>query len=137
MSQGASAQNGVCGAAAVLVLVDDDSAVLNALAFAFETEGYKVAPFSNAEALLAAPEAPHGSICLVLDHKLPGLSGLALLARLRAQDVSAPAILITTHPSVALRKAAESAGVEIVEKPLLDGALAKKVREAVARHCTA
>jgi FixJ family two-component response regulator len=120
--------------APALVLVDDDPALLHALSFAFETEGYDVRAFADAEALLADPNQPHASLCLVLDHKLPGMSGLALLAALRARNVGAPAILITSNPTQALRREARNAGVEIVEKPLLDGVLASKVREAVERR---
>lgn len=116
-----------------LVLVDDDPALLHALSFAFETEGYDVRAFADAESLLADAEAHHVSLCLVLDQKLPGMSGLALLTALRARNVAAPAILITSNPTAALRREARAAGVEIVEKPLLDGVLASKVREAVAR----
>lgn len=87
--------------------------------------------FADAESLLAS-EASHGSLCLVLDQRLPGMSGLALLAALRAQNVTAPAILITSNPPPAVRRQADAAGVEIVEKPLLGNILAAKVREAIA-----
>lgn len=117
-----------------LVLVDDDPALLNALSFAFELEGYDVRGFADAESLLKDPETSRGSVCLVLDQKLPGMSGLALLAELRAQHVAAPAILITSNPPAAVRREARAAGVEIVEKPLLDNILATKVREAVERR---
>jgi two-component system, LuxR family, response regulator FixJ len=116
-----------------LVLVDDDPALLHALSFAFETEGYAVSAFADAESLLAS-EAPQSLLCLVLDQRLPGMSGLALLAALRAQNVSAPAILITSNPPAAVRREARAAGVEIVEKPLLGNMLAAKVREAIARQ---
>lgn len=112
-------------------MVDDDPALLNALSFAFETEGYDVLAFADAETLLASPEPPHASLCLVLDQKLPGMSGLALLAALRARNVGAPAILITSNPTAALRREARAAEVEIVEKPLLDGVLANRVRAAI------
>lgn len=110
--------------------MDDDPALLNALSFAFETEGYTVRAFADAESMLAA-DAPHGSLCLVLDQRLPGMSGLALLAALRAQNVGVPAILITSNPPPAVRREARAAGVEIVEKPLLGNILAAKVREAI------
>jgi FixJ family two-component response regulator len=116
-----------------IVVVENDLAVLNALTFSFETEGYDVMGFEDAESLLAVPRLPGGPTCLVLDYKLPGLSGLALLAELRVREVSAPAILITTNPPAALHKAARRAGVEIVEKPLLGRLLADRVREAVTR----
>jgi len=109
-----------------LAVVDDDPAVLQALTFAFETAGWHVAAFASAEAALSAPNAADWR-CLILDQKLPGLSGLDLLERLRARAVVAPALLITTHPSAETRRRALAAGVEIVEKPLLDDALARKV----------
>lgn len=119
--------------ASPLVLVDDDPALLHALTFAFEIEGYDVRAFADAESLLADPSAPRGALCFVFDQRLPGLSGLALLAALRAQSFAAPAILITSNPPAAVRRQASAAGVEIVEKPLLDGLLASKVRDAVAK----
>jgi|CXWL01.1.fsa_nt_gi FixJ family two-component response regulator len=120
--------------AAALVLVDDDPALLHALSFAFEIEGYAVRAFGDAESLLADPDTPHLCLCFVLDQKLPGMTGLALIAALRALDVAAPAILITSNPTAALRREARAVGIEIVEKPLLDGVLATKVREAVERR---
>jgi FixJ family two-component response regulator len=115
----------------LVVLVEDDPAVLSALTFAFETDGYAVRACADAEDLLASP--PDGTrFCLVIDEKLPGLSGLDLLARLRARGVDAPAILITTRPNDPTRRRAAAAGVEIVEKPLLGDALPRMVRAAFA-----
>jgi two-component system, LuxR family, response regulator FixJ len=118
----------------LLVLVEDDPAVLSALTFAFETEGYQVAAFRDPASALAAPETVRAS-CLVVDQRLPGMTGLQLIARLRGQGVAAPALLITTHPTVQLRGDAAAADIEIVEKPLLGDVLAAKVR-ALARHAT-
>jgi two-component system, LuxR family, response regulator FixJ len=113
-----------------LVLVDDDPDLLHALSFAFETEGYCVCAFPDAESALAA-EPSQNSLCLVLDQRLPGMSGLALLAALRARNVSAPAILMTSNPAPAVQREADAAGVEIVEKPLMGDVLAAKVRSAI------
>lgn len=118
----------VCRQPPVLAVVDDDPAVRHALSFAFETAGIPVATFPDAEMALASPQR-HQWRCLILDQKLPRMSGLDLLARLRAAGVAAPCILITTHPSYATRARASAAGVEIIEKPLLDDQLALKVRE--------
>jgi two-component system response regulator FixJ len=109
-----------------IVLVDDDPGVRGALAFAFETEGICIKAFESAEAMLAAP--PIAAACYVIDQRLPGMSGLDLVANLRAQDVQAPAILITSHPDARVRAKAHAAGVEIVEKPLLGEVLANRVR---------
>lgn len=114
-----------------LALVDDDPAVRHALSFAFETAGVSVSAFSDAESALASPDRMAWR-CLVLDQRLPGISGLDLLERLRAAGVQAPSILITTNPSRDTRLRAREAGVEIVEKPLLDNQLSKKVRELIA-----
>ena len=114
-----------------LALVDDDPAVRRALSFAFETAGFSVAAFSDAESVLAAPDRAKWR-CLVFDQKLPGMSGLDLLARLRGEGVAAPAIIITTLPSRDSRARAQAAGVEIVEKPLLDNTLSQKVRQLIA-----
>lgn len=115
-----------------LALIDDDPAVRHALTFAFETAGLRLAAFADAEAALAA--AGRGDwLCLIIDQKLPGLSGLELLAALRREGCAAPAILITTNPPADVRRRAQAAGVEIVEKPLLDDELSLKVLRLIGR----
>jgi FixJ family two-component response regulator len=116
----------------LVVLVEDDPAVLHALAFAFETEGYDVDAFARAEDVLERLPLG-GGLCLVIDEKLPRLMGLDLLALLRERGVSAPAIIITSNPPDHTRRRAAAAGVEIVEKPLMGDVLAQKVRAALAR----
>jgi two-component system response regulator FixJ len=116
----------------VLAVVDDDPAVRHALSFEFETAGISVVTFADPEAALASPRQ-HEWRCLILDQRLPRMTGLDLLARLRGTGLTAPAILITTHPSRETRARASSAGVEIIEKPLLDNQLALKVRELMDR----
>lgn len=111
-------------------MIDDDADVRSALRFAFEADGYEVDAVATGEALLAEPLRP-GLTCLVVDQRLPGLSGLETLARLRQRGVTAPAILITTHPSRAVRRIARDAGIDIVEKPLLGDELPRKVSEAL------
>lgn len=118
----------------LLLLVEDDPAVLSALTFAFEIEGYQVAAFRDPASALAAPESVRAS-CLVVDHRLPSMTGLEVVARLRGQGVAAPALLITTHPTTQLRRDAAAAHIEIVEKPLLGDVLAAKVR-ALTRNAT-
>lgn len=110
-----------------LVLVDDDPHVLNALRFAFETEGYNVRTHKRGEDVLTDPPTEPRT-CLVIDERLPGLSGLDTVARLRASGVVVPAILITSHPTKNMIRRASAADVGIVEKPLLGDVLAAKVR---------
>lgn len=115
-----------------LVVIDDDPHVLGALRFAFEADGYTVATFSSGEAVLENPPRDSNT-CYVIDQRLPGLSGLDTLARLRALGVTAPAVLVTTHPSADVRRRARLSAVDIVEKPLLGNALPQKVAEALSR----
>lgn len=113
-----------------ILLVEDDPAVVNALTFSLELEGFEVRAYADGEALLASKPLP-ATGCLVLDYNLPGMDGLNLLERLRAADVNLPAILITTNPRRTLRAQAALAGVEIIEKPLLTDALRDSVRCAL------
>lgn len=113
-------------------LVDDDPAVAHAVQFSFDLEGLDVRNFRDAEALLASGALPDKG-CLVLDYQLPGVNGLELLDRLRANGVRLPAVLITTNPRTNLRARAAAAGVPIIEKPLLTDALLTAVRSALAK----
>jgi CheY-like chemotaxis protein len=122
-----------------VVLVDDDEAVRAALAFSLEIEGFKVATFPSAEDLLSQAPLPV-CCCLVIDQRLPGVDGLALFVALRTAGVAAPGVLITTNPTAQLRARAESAGMQIVEKPLLGDGFVHAVRllccsGARAAHC--
>ena len=116
-----------------LILVDDDADVLTAMRFAFETYGYRVSTYRSAEDLLAAP-APDLCACIVIDYRLPGVTGLDAVLSLRERGVDAPAILITSYPSAATRTRAAAASIEIVEKPLLGDLLVHKVRAMFDAH---
>ncbi|MEZ5961404.1 MAG: response regulator [Hyphomonadaceae bacterium] len=124
----------VCRPPPIIAVVDDDPAVCHALSFAFETSGIGVAAYADARSALVASQR-HDWRCLILDLNLPQISGLDLLAKLRADGVTAPCILITSHPSRETRGYAAAAGVEIIEKPLLDNKLARKVHELLGRVC--
>ncbi|MEZ6024046.1 MAG: response regulator [Hyphomonadaceae bacterium] len=118
---------------AAVALVDDDPAVRQALSFALETAGVAVAAFADAESALAAPDRLFWR-CVVLDQRLPGMSGVDLLEHLRAAGSSAACVLITTHPSGEVRRRAKAAGAEIMEKPLLDNRLTQSVLHWVGLH---
>ncbi|MGE0661462.1 MAG: response regulator [Hyphomonadaceae bacterium] len=113
-----------------IVLVDDDPALLQALVFEFQTDGYRAVGYPSAEALLAGVPAMAG--CFVVDQNLPGVAGIDLIERLRAEGEGAPALLMTTHPSSSVRARAVRAGVEIVEKPLLGDALGRRIERLLA-----
>jgi two-component system, LuxR family, response regulator FixJ len=116
----------------VLLVVDDDEAVLNSLKFCLEIEGFAVRLYRGARALLSEPDWPAVG-CLVVDHHMPGMTGLELVARLRSDGVALPAILITGHPGATLRRRAAEAGVTLIEKPLLGNGLGDAIRQALGQ----
>ena len=115
----------------LVVIVDDDPAVRSSLAFSLELEGFQVEACESGEALLLR-KLPDQHTCLVIDERLPGITGLQALAQLRGRQVGLPALLITSNPKPATRAAAAAAGVPIVEKPLLCDALSGSIRAALA-----
>jgi len=114
----------------MVVLVEDDPAVLASLRFAFELEGFHVYAHDSAEALLDAAPPPRPA-CFVVDQRLPGMDGLTLVRRLRAQDPDVRAFLITTTNNDIARRAARE-GVPIIDKPLVTETLVAEVRRALA-----
>jgi two-component system, LuxR family, response regulator FixJ len=102
--------------------------LLAALRFSLEIDGYSVRAFPSGETLLQAwPGSGVG--CLIVDHILPGISGLGVLETLRQRNVSVPAILITTHPSALFRRRAAELEAAVVEKPLLGDHLTRAIRD--------
>jgi two-component system response regulator FixJ len=120
----------------LVIVVDDDVAVRNSLKFSLEVEGFAVRAYSGGIELLKDSELLREA-CLVIDQNMPGMNGLDLVAQLRARDVAAPAILITSYPTAALSARAAKAGVAIVEKPLLGSALLDRIRDLFSRGRTA
>ena len=119
------------GGAPVVVIVDDDPAVCNSLQFSLELEGFVVRAYGDPAEFLEADET--ACDCLVIDQRMPGMSGMELITKLRALNVRTPAILLVSqsNPLVAARAAA--AAVPIVEKPLFGNALLEQIRNACGR----
>jgi two-component system response regulator FixJ len=113
----------------IVVVIGDDLAVRNSLKFWLELEGLTVRSYASGAEFLTAGESSRCD-CLVVDEQTPAINGLHLIAQLRDRDFSAPAILVTSQPSVSLRDQAEKAGVPIVEKPLLGNGLLDTIHHA-------
>ena len=115
-----------------IVLIEDDVALLSALSFALEVEGYAVDAFGSAESALAGDLSEAG--CFVVDYVLPHLNGLDLLRRLRARGSRVPAVLITSHPNARMKQEAAALATLVVEKPLLSDDLVETVRRLALAH---
>ncbi|NMG27990.1 response regulator transcription factor [Aromatoleum evansii] len=120
---------------AVIHVVDDDAAFRRSLVFLLESVGWRVASHASAEDFLAtqagSPEAP---ACLVLDIRMPTMSGLELQERLRAGGAVPPIVFITGHGDVELAVQAMKHGAcDFLQKPFKDQALLDAVGAAVRR----
>ncbi len=116
----------------VVVIVDDVPAVCGSLKIALELEGITVRAYANATELLR--DGDLGACdCFVIDQRMPVMSGMELIGKLRDRDVLTPAILLISDPNPALSARAIAAGIPIVEKPLLGNTLVEKIREACQR----
>lgn len=98
-------------------VVDDDSSVRDALSLLLSLRGYPTATFASAEDFLAAVQ-PEWRGCLILDIRMPGMSGLELQRRLVDKGPTLPVIVITAHGDVAAaRQAFLADAVDFIEKP--------------------
>jgi FixJ family two-component response regulator len=114
-------------------IVDDDAGVRNSLAMLLELKGFRTRTFAAAEAFLAEyrPEWPG---CLVLDLRMPGMSGLELQADLARRGSALPVIIVTAHGDVATTRSALKGGaVDFIEKPIDDEALVAAIAAAFDR----
>ena len=114
----------------LVVIVEDDAAVRFALATRAEIEGYGVLGCDTAESALEL-HLPARGACLVIDERLPGLSGLQMLARMRSRGCRLPAVIITSQPTPRQKSAAAEADAQVLEKPLLEDSLMAWIRRAV------
>lgn len=115
-------------------LVDDDAAVLEALALLIATVGLRVQTWGDPLAFLASFDRAHiGAI--VLDVRMPGISGLSVLEQLLDQGVDQPVILLTGHGTVDMcRRAFKAGAAEFLEKPVHDEVLIEALQHAVRQH---
>jgi FixJ family two-component response regulator len=100
----------------IVAVVDDDPAVCGSLKFSLELEGFMVHAYAGGAELLNAGDLDAYS-CLVVDQRMPEMSGMQLITRLRDRQVLTPAILIVSHPNAALSARAAKAHVPIREAP--------------------
>ena len=115
-------------------LIDDDAAVRDSLARLIGTVGLRVQTWADPQAFLAQFDR-QGIGAIVLDVRMPGISGLAVLDTLVAQGVDQPVIMLTGHGTVEMcRRAFKAGAAEFLEKPVDDEALIEALQNAVRQH---
>ena len=118
--------------AAPVCVVEDDAAVAASLDAVLQSWGYLVRLFPSAEAYLDAAEDEAG--CLLLDVRLPGMDGLALLEAIRGRGDAVPVVVMTGHGDIAMAVRAMQLGAQdFIEKPFDDEDLVRRLRMAIAR----
>ena len=115
-------------------VIDDDEAVRDSVAFLLAAAGIEARTYESAEAFLDVLEAIKSG-CVVTDVRMPQMSGLELLQRIRRTHADLPVIVITGHGDVALAVEAMKAGAaDFLEKPFDDEALLAAVHAAIRRN---
>jgi len=112
----------------LVAIVDDDQSVQRAIKDLMESAGLLARCFGSAEEFLEWDQRNQAS-CLIADIRMPGMSGLDLQARLKAEGSPIPIIFVTAHGDAKMKKQAMNAGaVEFLTKPFDDELLLEKVR---------
>ena len=120
----------------VVFVVDDDASVRSSLKFLLSTVGLHAEAFDSADSFLRK-QCPDVPSCLVLDVRLPGLSGLDFQRELTARDICIPIVFLTGHGDIPMSVRAMKAGaVEFLTKPFRDQDLLDAVRVALDRDRT-
>jgi two-component system response regulator FixJ len=117
---------------AVVHVIDDEADVRDAVALLLKSVGLRSALYASAPEFLAAPMRGPG--CVVVDVRLPGMSGLELLERLARKGQALPVIVMTGHGDIPMAVRAMRAGaLDFIEKPFHDQALLDRIHEAIER----
>jgi FixJ family two-component response regulator len=119
---------------AYIHVVDDDASLRRALMFLLESVGWQVAGHESAEAFLASFERSRRPACLVLDIRMPMMSGLELQEVLHGRGIRLPIVFLTGHGDVAMAVQAMKLGAsDFIEKPFKDQVLLDAVGRALRR----
>ena len=117
----------------VVHIVDDEEPVRKSLAFLLTMTGFTVRVHESASSFLAAAKTI-GKACLITDLRMPDMSGVELLEKLKEKGASIPAVVITGHGDVPMAVAAMKAGaVDFIEKPFEDEALIEALKRAASQ----
>lgn len=116
----------------MVAVVDDDASLRRSVKNLLSSAGFQVTTFESAEALLASAELTQLG-CLVLDLRMPGMSGLDVVEQLAARGLSIPTVILTAHAQDETRDRCLAAGVRaFLTKPFSADALVSMVTAALA-----
>lgn len=118
----------------MIAIVDDDEPLREAFESILKASGYSVDKFPSAEAFLKFPDRQKTN-CLILDVRLPGMSGIELQRRLLEIDFAVPIIFITAHGDDSVRDMVMKAGAAaFLTKPVRSDMLLESIRSALGRN---
>jgi two-component system, LuxR family, response regulator FixJ len=118
----------------IVHVVDDDPALRRSLRFLFESVGWQVRLHASAEEFLDIATPPAQPTCLVLDIRMPAMSGLELQQVMRERGIVMPTLFMTGHADVSVAvQAMKSGAVDFIEKPYKDQAILDAVATAMRR----
>jgi FixJ family two-component response regulator len=117
----------------IIAIVDDDEPLREALGSLLKASGFAIDTFASAEDFLSSPDRGKMA-CLILDVRLPGMSGVELQRRLLETASPIPLIFVTAHGDESLRDLVMKAGAAgFLNKPVRSDALLKEIRAAVQK----
>jgi len=115
-------------------IVDDDAAVRDSLSLLLGLHGFDTITFPSAESFLAA-QSPESSGVVVVDLRMPGMSGLELQAELQTREIPLPVIVVTAHGEMAAARSSFKAGaLDFLEKPIDSDQLLGAIRDGLERE---
>ena len=115
----------------LVAIVDDDESVQRALQDLIESDGLSALCFSSAEQFLDSG-AQHKAACLIVDIRMPGMSGLELQTKLKAERCAIPIIFITAHGDLKMRtQAIRDGALKFLAKPFDNTVLLEAVHAAL------
>lgn len=120
----------------IIAVVDDDASVRESLAGLAESVGYEAALFASAEEFLQSADHRDSLACLILDVRLPGMSGVELYKQLTQRLQSIPTIFITAHADPELNTWAKTGVIALLYKPFQPEVLLQAVRKAIIQSRT-
>ena len=117
----------------IVFVIDDDASMRRALSYLLQSAGYKVETHSSAEEFLRR-EHYDGVGCIILDVRMPGLSGMDLQEKLRGSDYTMPIIFLTAHGELSMGvEAMKKGAIDFLTKPCDDEQLLGAVHSAIEK----